>query len=178
MACLAQVEIRRFNDYPAPRSRSTVPSSLYGGRAQGLGAVRETEEHGEPQTLRDAFGALDKDRRGILREEIPNSLAEDAEPDVEVLLGHVLEFQMGWNRPSLVVAGFQDDRAPEIRHLLEVRLPVTGDFPCEDRTQPLIPAQSHVEFPHQDPDGRPGDVGLCERFFGDRPGFVDQRVHG
>src|SRR5690606_13217841 len=91
--------------------------------------------------------------------------AEMAEPDIEILLPHLLQFQMRRHRATAIGAVLQDDRAPEVGHLFEMRLPVIANFRGEDRSKPRIGPYPAVEIADQRTDEGPVYRRMLERHF-------------
>ncbi|CDX56295.1 hypothetical protein MPL3365_230145 [Mesorhizobium plurifarium] len=134
----------------------------------------ETEEHRELQTCCYPFGPLDEHRRDLGDEELGRRLAEESQPDIEIGFGDVRKPQVNWHRPSMIVAALQNDGAPEIRHLLQMRLPIASDFPGEDGSEPLVLSHPGIEFADQRSNRGSVDAGACQGLFGGRANPVEE----
>src|SRR5690606_28395902 len=129
------------------RQRSMVRSSC----CSAYWAV-QPKEHCKLQAARDPLGAVDEDRRDFRGAKRLGGAAEMAEPDVEILLADLLQLEMGGHRAAAIGAVLQDDRTPEVGHLLQVRFPVAADFPGEDGPEPRVGANPAIEVADQDAD--------------------------
>src|SRR5690606_35059381 len=84
---------------------------------------------------------------------------------VEIVLPHLLELQVSGNRPPAIGSVLEDDGAPEVGHLLQVRLPFVADDAGEDRSEPLVGANPAVELANQRADEGPVETGTIDGKF-------------
>jgi hybrid cluster-associated redox disulfide protein len=125
----------------------------------------QAEKHCKLETARDAFGTVYEYVGDVCRASICDSFAEMAEPDIKIPLADLLQLEMRGHRPAIVGAVLQNDRTPEVGHLLEMVFPVAPDFGSKDGAQTNIRSDTAIEIAHERADECPVDQRVGQGHF-------------
>src|SRR5690606_10956360 len=102
---------------------STAPVPVPSLRGSIHGAV-QPEKHREFQAPCDSLCAIDEHFSDFREAASLDRLVEMPEPYVEILLAHLLQLEVRWYGAAAIGAVLQDNRTPEVGHLLEMGFPV------------------------------------------------------
>src|SRR5690606_37288050 len=106
---------------------------------------RLSEEHSQFETLRNALSPVDEYGRHLGRAQFTCRLPEVPQPDVDVGLYVLIRLEVCRQGAIAIAGSLENDGAPEIGRLFEMRLAAVADVALENRAQPGVRPNPRVD---------------------------------